>query len=311
MKTFWLLGLTLVACVVVFVMQVDDVHFKAAWTALREIAAMDALALVALNLLILIVLSARGFILIRAMGVAVGFLRWLQVRQLAFLVSISTPGPQFGGEPAQVLALKQCGVESSRGLSLTVADKVLDLILNTFLTGVLVVYVLAFGLIELKPLGLDGNEVLAGLGLVGAVMVLMIIARRHGLFVRGEFMNRLKTELDVLKSLDLKVWAQSAVAGMCALALMGLEWWFLWSLVVPDAGWELVLGSWLAARVSLWAPVPGAMGVLEAGVLAATLALGGDWGAGIAVCALSRARDLGLMLSSAVLSFREWMSWRG
>ncbi|MBT6179031.1 MAG: hypothetical protein HOI23_17435 [Deltaproteobacteria bacterium] len=295
----------------VSITQVDVAHFKAAWTALGEITAMDAVTLVALNLLILIALGARGFMLIRAMGTAVGFLRWLQVRQLAFLVSISTPGPQFGGEPAQVLALKQCGVDSSRGLSITVADKLLDLILNTLLTGILVVWVLAFGLIELKPLSLDGHEVLSALGLGAAVVVAMVIARRQGLFARREFMSRLENELDVLKSLDLKVWVRSVAAGIFALALMGLEWWFLWSLVVPDAGWQMVLGSWLAARVALWAPVPGAMGVLEAGVLAATLALGGDWSEGIAVCALSRARDLGLMISSAVLSFREWMGWRG
>jgi hypothetical protein len=310
MKKMWALGGTIFLCVVVILVQLDSEFLTKAWVTLRSVTAVEAAVLVLLNAVIVVVLAFRGFVVLRGLGCRVPLIHWIQARQLGFLISVTTPGPQLGGEPAQVLALEQCGVERVRALSVTVVDKILDLILNAAVTLLLVALVAFSGLLESDAAAAGGVSLVVGVAAALAGVLLIIAGLRHGMFNRWKAGARLHSELRSLAGLRFRVWGTAVATGFTGLALMGLEWWFIWSLVLADAGWALVASTWVAARVALWGPVPGAIGVLEAAVIGATIGLGGAWVDGAAVCALSRLRDFGLLTGSAVMSLREWLSWR-
>ena len=96
---------------------------------------------------------------------------------------------------------------------------------------------------------------------------------------------------------------------------MFAEWWLLWWLIDSSASWELVLGTFLSTRMALWTPIPGGAGIYEAGVVSIALWLQADLSTALAVVALSRMRDLGLLGLAAVCSAGNQselkQAWRG
>lgn len=310
MIKMWLIGSIIFLCLALSLHHLDSSFVLNAWATLCSVTATNALILVLLNALIMIVLALRGFVVLRGLGSRVKLVSWVQARQLGFLISVTTPGPQLGGEPAQVLALEQCGVETARAISVTVFDKLLDLILNSAVTLLLVAFVVFSGLLDSEAAVAKALPQVAGLcvALVGSLF--LVAALRRGLLNRWKIGARLHSELKSFGLLRPRIWATATATGLAGLVLMVLEWWFIWSLVLADADWTLVVSTWIAARMALWGPVPGAIGVLEAGVIGATVGLGGAWADGATVCALARIRDFGLLASSAAMSLREWLGWR-
>lgn len=307
MKKYLLLG----GVLLLLLARPDVAVLEEAWRGIRSISLSEALSLVLLNVCVILVLAARGFVILRGLGSDTPFVRWLQARQLGFLISITTPGPQFGGEPAQVLALQECGLSSARAIAVTAADKVVDVILNTVVTLALAFVVVLLGLIDLGLAAESVGAWIVTIGLFVGAAGFLIVGLRRGLLNRWELGKRLQSDIELLAGLPGSVWSGALGLGIGAVALMAAEWWLLWSMISSSAGFGLIVSTWVAARVSLWGPVPGAVGVFEGAVLGATLAVGGSWSEAAAVCGVARARDLGLIVSSAALSFREWLSWRG
>ena len=306
MRKYLLLG----GVLLLILFRPDFAIFEEAWRGIRSISFGEAFSLALLNLCIILVLAARGFILLRGLGSDTPFLRWLQAKQLGFLISITTPGPQFGGEPAQVLALRECGLSSARAISVTAVDKVVDVILNTAVTLGLALVVVVLGLIDLGLAAESAGAWIVTVGLFFGAVVFLVVGLRRGFLNRWDLGRRLQRDLELLAGLPASIWLGALSLGLGAVVLMAAEWWLLWFWTSASPDFGLIVSTWVAARVSLWGPVPGAVGVFEGAVLGATLAVGGSWSDAAALCGVARARDLGLILSSTALSFREWLSWR-
>ena len=69
---------------------------------LRQLTPAQVLILLATNVVVLLLFSARWWIISRAQGYPIPYLALSGYRLTAFGVSYFTPGPQVGGEPLQV-----------------------------------------------------------------------------------------------------------------------------------------------------------------------------------------------------------------
>jgi uncharacterized protein (TIRG00374 family) len=84
-----------------------------------------------LNGLVLVLLTGRWWLILRGLGYRLPFGMTMGHRLAAFGVSYFTPGPQFGGEPVQVLlGEKVHGVPRIAAVSSVTLDKSLELLVN-------------------------------------------------------------------------------------------------------------------------------------------------------------------------------------
>jgi glycosyltransferase 2 family protein len=126
-----------------------DVPFREISAVLSQLTIGQILALAGANTLLMLSLSARWWLILRAQGFPISYLMASVYRLAAFSVAYFTPGPHFGGEPWQVfLPQQRHGVPGRVALASLGLDKLLDLSANfTFLVlGVLIIF--SSGLIE-------------------------------------------------------------------------------------------------------------------------------------------------------------------
>ena len=111
-----------------------------AWRALSALSASGLMALTLMNILVLLSLTMKGFCLLRFLGESLGLMRWFLIRQIGFIVSFLTPGPQVGGEPLQVWLLRRRGVDIHRAVIVAAGDKIADGLVNLvmFMVGLIV-----------------------------------------------------------------------------------------------------------------------------------------------------------------------------
>ncbi|RME06496.1 MAG: UPF0104 family protein [Anaerolineae bacterium] len=280
---------------------------------LRHLTPAQLIALTALNAAIVCLFALRWWLLLRQAGHRLPFFAAVRYRLTAFGVSYFTPGPQFGGEPVQVLAVTQRhGVPPAAALSALSLDKVLELLANfTFLAlGALLIA----GRMSLSPRLVIGALLLAALpwgyllGLyLGARPLSALsahaprgIARLTAVIQQSEteiarFCRRQPLALSGLMLLSALVWV--ALVGEYALMLRFLG--------APLSGRQ-VLTFMVAARLAFLTPLPGGLGALEAGQVLAAEMLGLNSALGLSVGLLIRARDiafglLGLLGGGALL----------
>ena len=121
----WLLAGLLLAWVL------RNASLAEAWLVLRRIGPAELLLLIAVNGVVLLTLSGRWWLILRAQGYRISYLRLAAYRLAAFGVTYFTPGPQFGGEPLQIyLPEKYEGVPRSTGVAGVALDKSLELLVN-------------------------------------------------------------------------------------------------------------------------------------------------------------------------------------
>ena len=85
----------------------QTVSFAELWRSLSRLGLGQLVALAVLNGLILVSMSGRWWLILRAQGYTVPYLTLTGYRLAAFGVSYFTPGPQFGGEPLQVYLVRR------------------------------------------------------------------------------------------------------------------------------------------------------------------------------------------------------------
>jgi len=137
------------------------------------------------NIAILMLFPLRWYRILRAQGYRVPYLDLVRYRLLAFAVSYFTPGQHFGGEPLQVLYLRnRHAVPGSAALASVTLDKVIDLFANFA--------VLALGLAALLSTGTLADLPLAqtlpfsiGLLLLPALYLWAVMSGRRPFGARG------------------------------------------------------------------------------------------------------------------------------
>lgn len=270
------------------------------WSVIRKVGWRGATVVGGLNFLILVALSLRSYWVLKALRASLGLVGWFRVRQVGFLVSFLTPGPQIGGEPAQVWLMCRQGVSTSDAIGVTAVDKLADFVLNAAF--------LLFSVLILGAMDIRSHDVfITGLAdwvwpiAAGSVLTTLCAytAYRVGLF-RLSWVQSIKKSWSDLSGVPRLSWSLLGLTGTLAWALMFIEWWAIWWLLGAQVPALVALATFLATRFALWTPVPGGLGVLEAGVVGVSVMLGVDVSVALAVCAVARLRDMGLIAFAAL-----------
>lgn len=268
---------------------------------------LQVLVLVLVNGLIVILLGARWWLILRARGYRVGFLRAAAYRLAAFSVSYFTPGPHFGGEPLQVyLAVRREKVPAAASAASVALDKVLELSANFAF--------LAFGVVILLSGGLL-DERTGSLSLAAALALLLVPLIYLGVLATGaQPFTRLLRALpqaeqrrwsggvDLIRAAEEEAGrfiAAHRLTFFLAVILSGVVWAALvleYALAIRFLGlqldWRQVISVMTAARIAILLPMPGGLGTLEAALVLVTQALGESAAFGAGLSLLIRVRDL-------------------
>ena len=279
------------------------------------------------NAVIALIFAARWWIILRALGRTVRYLALAAYRLSAYAVSYFTPGPQFGGEPLQVLLLQRReAVPGGVAAASVTLDKAIELLANfTFLAfgGVLIV---RFGLFS------DWSGVVLRLVAFGLLLlpILFLITAWRGMrpgtrllgLIPAVIQDRVSSRermYAVIMTIEDEVTAfcQSHVGALVValfvstltwVALVGEYWLMLRFLGIElDALQTIVVIS--IARFAFLTPLPGGLGALEAGQILALTSMGFSGAEGLSMALLIRARDLlfgglGLLLGGLLLGGR-------
>jgi uncharacterized protein (TIRG00374 family) len=290
------------------------------WQALTRLSVLQIGGIAAANALAVLIFSGRWWTILRALDHQVSYLEAAGYRLAASGVSYFTPGPQFGGEPAQVLLLNRRNVVPTAEAAASVGlDRTLEVLVNfTFLAVGLALTVRGqmLGLqIGMGALAIIGAMLLIPFGLLTAVWagyhpVSSLVARLPDpLRARLSFdrLHRAIQRSEETAGRFLREHPASVVAALAfslaSWAAMIAEYWLVAYLLGITLSPLQLISVLTAARIAFLAPLPGGIGTLEAGQVLTFQLLGLDPAAGLAVSLVIRARDvlfggLGLWLVS-------------
>ena len=283
--------------------------------ALQSLTLGEITVLIVLNGFILLVFSSRWWFILRACGYRISYVRLSGIRLAGFAISYFSPGTQFGGEPLQAyLVQNKHGVPVSTAIASVTLDKLFEIMANfAFLvTGVI---------LTLK------NDLVPGLapanaGVCISTLLALPLAYFGVLWLRHYPLSWLVTRL------PKKIAGRATVQKICSVVTISekqiaevvrqkplLMFWilllsiFVWLLMIVEY-WLMVrfLGAPInllqavagltAVRLAFLTPLPGGVGLLEAGQVLVMEAFGYSAALGITLSLLIRARDLLIGLAS-------------
>ncbi|MDW8319229.1 MAG: extracellular solute-binding protein [Anaerolineae bacterium] len=280
-----------------------------AWATLRQLDVAQLAGLALLNGLVLLSFSARWWIILRSQGYPLPYLRLAGYRLAAFGVTYFTPGPQFGGEPVQVLLPeRRDGVPRTTAVAAVGLDKSLELLANfAFLAGGVAlmaqqgllpaaaqrgILAAALLLFALPPLFLAAVA-LGGYPLTRtARLVAWPLHRSSGR------LPRLLAGLAASEAQMMDFCRRRPAALMVALAVTTLSWagmvaeyWLALRFLGVHLSPVETLAALTAARVAYLAALPMGLGALELSQVWALSVLAANPAAGLSLSALIRLRD--------------------
>jgi uncharacterized protein (TIRG00374 family) len=318
----WLLGLL---GLVMAWYALKEVAWTPVWGLLARISPLAILILVAINLLMLPLMTARWWLILRSQGEPVGLLSTCAYRIAANAINYLTPGPHFGGEPLSVYLLHhRYGISLSSATTSVVIDRLLE-----FLASVLVLALCMITLIFVGSSPFKGSQglflVIAILALLtGTLAVLFSGGRplsRSLLLLAGLCRNSFPSIFGTTGSLtDLIVQGETQAESLfrhhgyhfLLANLFSLGHWFgifteFW-LMSFFLGFPLSFSQLIAvvvvARLAFFTPLPAGIGVLETALPWMTATLGLGSGLGLSLCLIIRFRDLLFSLAGLVLTMK-------
>lgn len=278
------------------------------------------LLFVAVNLTILGAMCWRWWLILKRLGHPVRLAALVPYRMAANTLSYITPGPQFGGEPLQVLCLtSRHGVPREAASAAVAVDRLTELM------GTLV-FLAVCGVLLLPPLMNDTVALMASTG--GMVLVFLAcglllhgVARGRAplsrLAARVSGRRRLAAVNGLISSLEVGERRAATILtgglagwyggiGLVQLLAFLTELWLIYAFLGFAMPLEGLLTAAVAARLAFLLPLPGGLGALEAGQMLALSVLGGDPSLGAAACAVMRLRDLVLISTGGIWALR-WL----
>ena len=294
-----------------------NVPFIEIWETIKQLKGWQILLLLLINAIVIALMAARWWIIVRADNRGVPFLPLVGYRLSAFGVSYFTPGPQVGGEPLQVIYLqKNYGLTFARATAAVIMDKLLEFLVNFILLAVGAWAVFRVGLVPDN----GGRPVLS---LIGLALVLMwplvhIILLYNGQFPISAILRWQPFIHQRVKYIRLIIVSERMAAAFCQRHFGPMLWAigvsFLsvagivaeYVLMVEFLGMQLsavqVFAALTALQLAFLMPLPGGLGALEASQVFALGAFGQPASAAISLTLLQRARDilnggLGLLLA--------------
>ena len=298
---------------VVFVLAVALLWFvlrgmdwQAVGDVLKQLTPVQLILLLLVNALIVLLFGARWWLILRAQGYRLPLLRVSAYRLAGFGVSYFTPGPQFGGEPLQVILLvRRENVPSTAAAASVVLDKLLELASN-FAFLAFGVAVLAGGELLDARTGPIGMAIAIGMLLLplGYLILLSKGNKPLGRLVQqiSNSVRRLEPAAEWMFSAEAEAAAfvkKHRVVFLLAVLLSGVVWAALvleYLLAIRFLGFQLtflqVVSVMTAARLAVLLPMPGGLGTLEAALVLVSQALGQGTAPGVSLSLLIRARDV-------------------
>ena len=298
------------------------ISWNSVWDLLKVIRPVEITLIFTINLLMLPLMSARWWLILKALGEPVGLLSASFYRLAANAISYLTPGPHFGGEPLAVYLLTHQDKTSLSSATTSVAIERLLEFIASFLVLTLCLISLTF--FQNVPFHM-------GAALTCTVTFLILSAALLAMLCTGK--RPLSTSLRLLSILCAKL-CPSLVkriepgATLIAESEKKAEWffrqhgyYFFLSNMVSFAHWGATFAEfWLlfyflgfplslsqliavvvVARLAFFTPLPAGIGVLETAFPWVTAALGLGAGVGLSICLIIRFRDL--IFTSAGLWF--------
>ena len=273
-------------------------------------------------------MTARWWILIRALGYKIRYIVLIGYRLVGNAVSYFTPGPQFGGEPIQIFLLHRIQKIPTDASTASIAfDRLMELIANfTFL----IIGTICFIRLEVFK-DFPASEILfiavVLLGLPITILGMIRIGIRPFSFLLGSlgkfYSIRTIMESNAYGKIAHTIYSSELLAeSICqkhpvvifqSMGFSILNWgciFFEFGLMLHFLGLELKITELIilitAARIAFLTPLPGGLGVLEAGQVLILKSLGFNPSFGLSLCVIMRARDLifgsiGLWLMSVYL----------
>lgn len=275
---------------------------------LRSLTVAEIGVLVVINGIILVLFCARWWLILRAYGHKIPYFHLSGYRMAGYAISYFTPGTQFGGEPLQAyLVQARHGVPTGTAAAAVTLDRLLELCVNYSLLVIGVSLIVGYGLIP----GLAQPDLAAWLSLTLVLPVTYFGVLWTDRQPLGWLSMRIPATWQSRPTLaKLPALIQNTERQMTYL-LRNHPLLILWALLISVLVWGLMVCEyWLmvrflgarlsllqavagytATRVAFLTPLPGGVGVLEAGQALAMRAFGYSSALGISVSLLMRARD--------------------
>ena len=306
------------------------------WLFARQVNWADSLALLgrmgpnpfllygAVNCAIALLFANRWWLLLRGMGVRLAFGRVAIYRLIGATVSLLTPGPQFGGEPAQVwLLVRRAGVAAPQAIAAVALDRLLELTVNLAFVSGGILYTLWSGL--LGPVLGVGAILLALIPLALPPLLLFVFWWR-GRFVTTAVHSLLHALPERWRHKPLRfveplrqgeshihgilrhnprlivVGGLVSVVNWCVLLA---DFWLATRLIGLELDFAQFIGFVVAARIAILLPIPAGLGALEASQILAAQRLGLNPAFGLGLVLFFRVRDVVLALIGLGLAWRE------
>lgn len=288
-----------------------NVDFHAVIAVLGDLSAGQLGVFLLLNAVILLLIAWRWGLILGALGYTLPLVKILAFRLTGFGVSYFTPGPQFGGEPVQVMLLqRQGGLPLAAAITSVFADKLVELTANF---SFLVVGLVMAGLSGILG-GQTGFATGAGVVLMGLPVIYWIALWRGGrplsvvssrLWARSSSprlsgVSRTLHEIEEqtgLLAVNRPIWMLGVLAVTAAAWLLTLvEFRWVMAMLGASLDWEKAISLLAIVRIAFLLPMPGGLGALEAALLMAGPAVGVTPTAAAAAALLIRARDVSLGL---------------
>jgi glycosyltransferase 2 family protein len=300
-----------------------DLSLASIWSVLKRTDPWQVLGLLVLNGGIALLLASRWWIILLGLGERFPYWRVAEFRLIGATVSQLTPGPQFGGEPAQVHLLVQDGVPLPKAIASVTLEKTLELFTNFGFLVLGTLFVLSQGIFG--PLLGWTAPLLALLLLLIPIGLLILLWRGDHPGSRGvawmskslpsawEMGLRLRM-IHAIHSAEEEIYhltrhrplamiAAAAASLLNWLIVMG-EYWLVTQILHMNLSFVEVIALLVAARLAFLLPMPGGLGTLEASQVFTLLLLGQDPSVGIGLSLLIRTRDLTLIIAGIYLAWR-------
>ena len=289
------------------------VAWTAVWDLLAGLGPSAILIILVINLLMLPVMTARWWLLLRTLGSPVDLLAACAYRISANAVSYLTPGPHFGGEPLSVYLLHQRhGIPLSCAATSVAVDRLLEFLASLIVLAFCLIYL---AVTESGPF--SGNWALSIVIAVLAVFTFILAALFTGrrpfsrsvfLFKRFDgLMDAMAQGESMAETLFRGHRGQFLLANMLSLGhWLGVfaEFWLMSVFLGIPLSFGQLTAVVAVARLSFFTPLPAGIGVLESALPWVTAALGLGGAMGISLCLIIRFRDLLFSLAGLGLTMQ-------
>jgi uncharacterized protein (TIRG00374 family) len=288
------------------------IPFQDVVNVLAVLHAWQVATILLLNTGIVLLFALRWWQIIRAQGYYAPYLAVVRYYLTGFAISYLTPGQHFGGEPVQVLFLRQRHkIPGSQALASVALDRAITFFSNFAVLAVGIALILGSGLLDVSPLR-QALPVSVALLLLPALYLALL---RWGVLPFGlifskftvgiiQGLRRAEQQLSELVRKKPILFVQGLGLSTVIWATLFLEFWLMIYFLGLTVNPMQLLTLVVAGRLALWVPTPGALGALEASQVIAMQALGFDPAYGLGLALFIRSRDIlfavfGLLLGGA------------